>query len=157
MIKERPTFKYKLHNKLYPIRAGGILFYRYVNDNLVFLMIKRNNIYSDFGGKTEPIDKSIIDTASRETEEESNKIFKKNMIINIIRNQKGIYCKHSKYVIYLYRLDKYINPRIFGKYEKAEGIRRTVEWISYKYFIRNINKIHVRLQNKYLLFILSKL
>lgn len=76
----RPTFdcKYGL------IRAAGIIPYTLLNDNLYFLLQNKNEMYEDFGGKTENIDKSAIDTALRECSEESNKIliFNKNNISN---------------------------------------------------------------------------
>ena len=48
-------------------------------------MIYCDKKYEDFGGKTDKIDTCIEDTIAREAEEESNKIFKKSNVYNIIK------------------------------------------------------------------------
>ena len=55
-------------------------------------MIKANGKYEDFGGKTDRNDKSIEETVAREAEEESNGIFRKEDVMNMIKGSKAI-CK----------------------------------------------------------------
>jgi len=70
----RPTFFIDKN----PIRASGILFYVYDKVKKKKLWLLRREIkqstfyYCDTGGKTDSVDKSPIDTAIRETIEETN-------------------------------------------------------------------------------------
>ena len=139
-IDQRPTFF--INNN--PIRAAGILCY--VFDNIkkkkIWLMRKEektsSSYYCDTGGKTDNCDNSPIDTAIRETVEETNghlfskshsnkkcteilkELFDNNSNINI----KSIYSKEGKYILYLLKL-RYntINKSLdrFGKKEKSSG------------------------------------
>ncbi len=117
-----------------PLKAGGVLFYKINTDSndIDFLLIKNRNKYEDFGGRIDDEDKSILETISREVEEESNGIFKKKDIIDKLKYDDAIYFKHSKYLIYLIELTDKIDPKIFGTKEIHDNIDRTVEWISYK-------------------------
>ena len=65
----RPTFYTKNNQE---IRAAGIVFYVYINGKKKWLFRKSNKVYSDIGGKTEINDENPIDTAIRETWEETN-------------------------------------------------------------------------------------
>ena len=58
-MDSRPTFYYK-NNKKNPIRAGGVLFYRFYPDFEMLLIKPDDEIrYEDFGGKTDEKDKTI--------------------------------------------------------------------------------------------------
>ena len=101
---KNPIFYYKNEIK-YEIKAGGVIFYTFDRscNKLKFLLINNNDIYEDFGGKTDLNDKTIIDTISREVEEESNQIFSKKEIYEKIKNKNPLYTKNSKYILYFCR------------------------------------------------------
>ena len=106
-------------------KSAGIIFYRYNphNNNIEFLLQKRqhkNNkiYYEDLGGKKDPIDRNLEETAAREASEESNAAFlmvKKNKqnynillkfcqayILKLISENKIILIHHkSGYILYL--------------------------------------------------------
>ena len=150
IIKNRKVFIYKNNE----IKGAGILFYK---DNKLLLIknLDRKILYEDFGGKVEMSDNYVYETAAREAVEESNNYFKYDKLISKLKNRKFIYIKHSKYAIYLVKLNKYINPSVVGNYEKTYKINRTIEWIN----INELNKIKLlyRLRHKYLLKIIQKL
>ena len=137
------------------IRAGGVIFYTYINKKLHILLIKKTetNIYEDFGGKTDMLDLTILDTISREVEEESNKIFSKENIKKRLENniKNNIYYRKSKYKIYFLEISN-IDCKLFGIKEIHDNIPRTVHWISYDDFIdlKINNKINPRLHSNYI-------
>lgn len=152
-MKGRPTFYY-LGKKDLELRAGGLIFYKINKDNHEpeFLMIKCCGKYEDFGGKTDSQDNSIIDTVSREAEEESNGIFKKKRVKGLIKNRPGSYCKHSKYIVYVCKAKRDYDPAEFGEKEYHDNIERTVEWIPYTDLVSDDfikNYLHTRLRFKY--------
>ena len=134
-INIRPTF-YLDEEKQIELRAGGVLFYKFNEDktNFDLLLIYSRNNYEDFGGCTDAIDKDILDTVSREVDEESNNIFKKDIIRNKIKDLDPIYIKHCKYALYFIELIEDYNPEDFGTKEIHDNINRTVEWVSYDNF-----------------------
>lgn len=150
---DRPTFYYNNNEKL-EVRAGGVVFYRYTKrmSEPEFLMVNYNGRYEDFGGKTDNIDNNIIDTICREVDEESNNIFSKIHVLNMIENKKPIYCQKSKYVVYIVKINKYVDPKKFGHKEKHNNVPRTVKWIKIsnilnKEFIESM--LHIRLKFYY--------
>lgn len=150
MNQDRPTFYYRNNNKL-EIKAGGVIFYRYTEtmSEPEFLMVNYNGKYEDFGGKTDKCDKNVIDTICREVEEESNNIFSKKFVLNIIKKKKPIYSATSKYIVYVIKINKYIDPINFGNVEEHNGFARSVKWIKIsnmldKDFIKNM--LHIRLK-----------
>lgn len=151
MVNHRNIFYYK-NNKSNEIKAGGILFYIYDtkdNNKLKFLLIKSRNLYEDFGGRTDTADSSIQETVCREADEESNNIFKKEELINNIKDTESIYIPWTKYVLYFVELNELINPILFGTKENHDNIERTVEWIDYDVLINNAKSLNFRLRNKY--------
>jgi len=145
----RPVFFYDDH-KTKQIKAGGIIFYRFnkITNKTEFLLIKCNNKYEDFGGKTDPQDTCIEETVAREAEEESNKIFSKCDILKNINKIDAVYSKCSKYLIYFIRTDTDYRPEDFGTIEIFEQIPRTVEWVPYSRMKRNKfskKNLHIRL------------
>lgn len=134
-IEDRPTFY--IDEK--PIRAAGILFYvKDKSNNKNMMLFRRENkettqFYCDTGGKTDVSDESSIETAIRETVEETNShIFDKkhnrkkctNILKNIFEKQKidYIYSPKSKYILYLVELrySAYKKPLSrLGSYEKS--------------------------------------
>jgi hypothetical protein len=146
----RPTFYY---DDKHEIRAGGLLLYRYDDgmEEPEFLMIKTRGKYEDFGGRTDPIDKSIDDTICREADEESNGILKMDEVRELINGHQPIYTSESKYLIYIVKTPTKYNPVDFGTMELHDGISRTVEWIKLSKLLdrKFINKsLHVRLMFK---------
>ncbi|QKF94239.1 hypothetical protein QKU48_gp0781 [Fadolivirus algeromassiliense] len=147
--KNRPTF-YLDDDDEKELRAGGVLFYKF-NPSIAdfeLLMIYARNNYEDFGGCTDNKDKNILDTVSREVEEESNGIFKKDFIKNNIKDMDPIYIKHCKYALYVMELEDDVNPDDFGDKEIHDNIDRIVEWIPYSKFndLDFINKLNFRLK-----------
>jgi len=148
-IKLRPIF-FLNNEQDKQIKAGGIIFYRLnkKTKQTEFLLIKCNNKYEDFGGKTDPDDNSIEETAAREAEEESNNIFNRHEILKNIDKADLIYSKFSKYLIYFIKTNVNYEPSKFGSMEIFEKIPRTVEWVSYSKIRKNgFSKkyLHIRL------------
>lgn len=138
LIKCRQCF-YNYDNL--PIRAGGVMFY-YINKNktIDFLMMECNGKLEDFGGRTDYKDINFKHTVAREVEEESNCIFTKEKVLELISYEKPIYSKHSKYIIFFIELKIKINPKIFGNKEYYDNISRSVSWINVSFLKNNKNK-----------------
>ena len=64
-IRNKRKIFYFYDNLKMPIMASGVLIFKYIENKLYFLMINHNNLYEDFGGKTDFTDNSIEDVASR--------------------------------------------------------------------------------------------
>jgi len=143
---DRPTFNF-MNKKHFPVRAGGFMFYRWDKNKLYFLMIKKSGKYEDFGGKSDIEDKCIEDMVSREADEESNGIFNKNIVKNLILDQNCVYLKPSKYVLYMCKTYQNYEVEKFGDKEFYENVNRTVEWVPYSKL--NKKHIHIRLINKF--------
>lgn len=124
----RPTFKFKG----FTIRAAGIIPYFTDDDNLVthFLMINKDGVYEDFGGKTDSTDGTVYETAVREAEEESNGVLKRSELASNIFGANTYISQNSKYVVFFVPVQCMYNPEIFGKREEHDGIDRTVEWLT---------------------------
>lgn len=143
----RPVFKLNKNE----IKAAGILFYRISKkkNNLQFLMIKDDNGYSDFGGKTDKQDKTFLETALRETFEETNNVINERFIGKKLDNVKPICNKKSKYALYLCELKKTpFRCADFGNFELHDNIKRSVKWISYNRLSKmgRLNKLNFRLR-----------
>ena len=143
--EDRPTFYYNNDPDL-QIRAGGAIFYKVDENNVVqFMMMFSRGRYEDFGGKTDLKDKSINHTIAREVDEESNGVFKKKDILKRIKNINPCYTRTSKYQIYFIKLtdeEANMDVSVFGDKELHDDIPRTVEYISIdkirsKEFIKN--------------------
>ena len=138
----RPTFYYK-QNKCKPIRAGGVIFYKRVDEDIFFLMIKNNGMYEDIGGKTDVCDTTIEDTVRREVAEESNGLITSFSIFA----KNGFYNEPSKYLVYTIEADNDIKERCCSEYGDKEihnGLKRTFCWINKD----NIDSkdIHIRIR-----------
>ena len=163
IIDIRPTFFIDKN----PIRASGILFYVYdkVKKKKIWLLrreIKQSTFYyCDTGGKTDSVDKSPIDTAIRETIEETNgHLFSKKhsnkkcyttlkKLINY--NIKIIYNKEGKYLLHILKLRfNTLNKPMdrFGKTENSIGNENKIHsyfWLDELPF----DDLHPRLKNIY--------
>lgn len=69
MPKQRKTLEYNG----YPVRAAGLILYRYSPSGLEFLLQRRPHTgeWEDLGGKVEEQDKTVFHTIAREATEES--------------------------------------------------------------------------------------
>jgi len=167
--KERKCFYYE-NDKNSPILAAGILFLKEENNKLMVLVQKvteKNGIqtYSDFGGKIDMDDKTLIDTIARELGEELNNgmymikrgnniILDKDQLKKIIQDnlEKSIYQSIAKYFIAFVKFpdDLFLDMKKIGDFEKLDKINRTVEWINFEQFIKEYfdHNIHPRLWGK---------
>jgi 8-oxo-dGTP pyrophosphatase MutT (NUDIX family) len=169
---KRKCFYYEDSNEK-PILAAGILFIKEEKGKKFVLMqkvIKQNkpDEYSDFGGKIDEKDDTIIDTIARELGEELNyglyeKIKNENIYLetneklqNLITKNivKLFYQKIAKYFVIIAKLPKNImlDYEKIGTFEKLDKINRTVDWFLYEDFIKiyngtqnTPNQIHPRL------------
>jgi 8-oxo-dGTP pyrophosphatase MutT (NUDIX family) len=144
------------------ISASGCLFYKIVDNKIKLLMIKYTDPrwpkLDDFGGKIDEPDKSVFDAAIRETTEETNNVISKDIILKILSDNDDYICfynKTSKYYVYLMKVDDdfFNDTSIFGNFEKADKISRTVGWYDLH---TNKKNIAYRIQSKELFAYLSK-
>lgn len=147
----RPTFNYLNDNNM-PIRAGGVIIYRKINNQIEFLLIKKliGNIerYEDIGGKTDKNDTNEFDTIARETSEETNSIINEQIIKKQLTYSKSCYNLKSKYVLYFIKANKYekkLKSAVFGDIETHDSIHRTIEWVNSKLIIDKMIILHPRL------------
>lgn len=142
----RPTFYTK---EGLPVRAAGILCYvvhkEQQKEKNYWLFRLQNKLFTDTGGKTDILDSDMIDTAIRETVEETNGhlfSFKHNfdkctsILKNLfkIQNPKPIYIKSCKYVVYPLRLkykNKFLSLKRFGLKEEHDNIEHKYMWLDY--------------------------
>jgi hypothetical protein len=99
------------------------------------------------------VDKSILDTVCRETFEESNGVFSKEDVRNIIKNICPIYFPRGKYLLYISKIEKFYDPEDFGYTEIHTGFHRTIEWVPFDQLLsRNFAnaELHPRLDFEYL-------
>jgi ADP-ribose pyrophosphatase YjhB (NUDIX family) len=119
------------------VSACGILFYKKTCNGVELLLISYGDPnwpkFDDFGGRVDTIDESIFDTMARELFEETNEVIeKKHVYDNISRNI--YYTPNSKYCLLLVEVDEefYSDTTVFGDFENADKIRRTISWHNYK-------------------------
>ena len=133
MNKEcRPTFYTKSGKS---IRAGGILFF---HEKLGYLMqkVESNGLfeYTDFGGKTDPVDVDIVDTILRELREETN--YTLFFSREDIKNKSTVkYLEVSKYLLLIHRVqaDFALEIENMGDKELCNHHMRTVEWVKHPF------------------------
>ena len=146
-VDNRPTFTCQMGQ----IRAGGVLYYHFnlKKGCVEYLFAQyRNNIFEDFGGKTEKCDYSIEDTVAREVSEESNNVFCKHKTKCVLEKNKFVYLPSSKYCVYFIKLNHRIDEHKFDVIEKHLGYKRTVHWISSDQIHKNM--LHPRLRSKHI-------
>ena len=148
---DRPTF-YFLNHQNYPIRAGGLIYYRYTGRGLELLMIKNpRGYYEDFGGKSDSVDADEEEMVIREAMEESNNQFAGVLTKEDLRNGTRAYSNNRKYILYLLPTPLYFESSQFGVYEEHTLQKRTVEWVTEEMWDKLLEhkvegyKIHPRL------------
>lgn len=137
-----------------PIKAGGVILYRFKGTNIELLLSESNGIFEDLGGCTDKKDKNIYETVAREAYEESNKKIKKSTMLTRLKDAKFAYTPRSKYVIFLVEAnekEEKLKSADFGSKEIHDDIKRTIKWIKYNDLALNeiINtKLNFRLKNR---------
>lgn len=140
-MSTRPAFK--INGNVYV--SAGIVFLRRTKHGIEYMMqqIKyddpkwiRDWSWEDFGGKSEPKDRSIFAVAYRECLEELNSVISPQLLLTLLHNRKKtrrLLYPQSKYVLFLIdvtdtKLD--IDPKICGEMETHTGIKRHVQWLT---------------------------
>jgi len=150
-MTERPTFSY---NGL-PVRAAGTLIIVETPTSTHRLFRQINNKFEDIGGKTDSSDTSEIDTAVRETCEETHgKLFHPNHTMQdcerilrdlIATNCQVEYNKRSKYL--LFKL--YVHEGILDMSMKRFGLEEKTDWGVLQHYYKWLRycprKLHPRL------------
>ena len=154
----RPTF---FTESGQPIRAAGILCYiikkSFSNnkEKKLWLFRKQDNNFSDTGGKTDCQDESIVETAIRETVEETNgKLFSynhtleqcKSILKREFEKQKPvpIYVENCKYIVFPLKLkykNKFLSLKRFGEIEIHDNLEHSYHWVDHI-----PNNIHPRIK-----------
>lgn len=148
-----PTF-YIDKNKEQPMKAGGVILYRFNKNSVEILLTESRGLLEDLGGCTDIKDKNIYHTVSREVDEESNSLIKKKDIMKRIKDAQWSYSSRSKYVIFLIKAnekEEKLKSSDFGKKELHDDIKRTISWMKIDDFLMNeviTHKINFRLKNR---------
>ena len=153
-VSERPTFFTRSGQ---PVRAAGILCYVVdpCTGNKIWLLRESKGYLTDTGGKTDVVDKGPMDTAIRETVEETNgHLFSGrhseercyDIISKHLSSQKNkiIYIKSSKYLLFTFelRFSTIHKPlKRFGKFEEHDNEPHSYKW----YHKIPFEKLHPRL------------
>ena len=155
-MDDRPTFDYEGM----PVRAAGILVWCTSNGKThrLFRYVKKK--YEDIGGKTDPGDASAIETAIRETVEETDgKLFcatdtrdtcadKLRLRLRNIKDNCIEYNQISKYL--LFKLE--VEPDLLHEPMKRFGLSEETDWGSLDHYYKwrhslpYHNQLHYRLR-----------
>ena len=153
---DRPTFYYE-NDKTKPIRAGGVIIYKKVGNDIKLLMIKttHRNVtrYEDIGGKTDINDITEYDTVSREVAEETNLVINQKIIKYQLKNADSIYVPYSKYLVFLVEANLYernLKSTYFGDKEIQDNIYRTINWISLDSYLNNTLNFNPRITSDHI-------
>ena len=156
-----------------PILAAGVFFVKGEGNQREILMQKveendRSFIYSDFGGKIDLSDNTVVQTAARELGEELNfGMYQKKRGTNVYLDQEGLkkviqqnilthfYMPVAKYFLLFCKFDDDmgLDMEKIGDHEKLDKINRTVEWITEQDFVKSHfeHTLHPRLWGKQIL------
>ena len=147
-----PKIFYLNGDKDKPIKAGGVIIYRKINNCIELLLINKCGLYEDIGGRIENFDDDICDMVKREVKEETNDqiIFDKNRLISA----PFIYSEKCKYILFITMAthnEAILEKSHFGDKEFFDDIIRTINWIPLKTFMDPIvikHKLNFRIKNK---------
>ena len=122
------------------IMAAGCLFYKIVEGEVYLLVISytdyNRDIFDDLGGKFDIYDETVTDGMFREVLEETNFKIGMGVLDDLIceNNDNGYYSDIAKYYCIMIKVDDtfFKDTTVFGDCEKAENIRRTINWHKYK-------------------------
>jgi len=177
-VKERKVFYYQ-EDKEKPILAAGMIFFRELPNNKKEILVQnepnkeKGFIYSDFGGKIDMEDKTVIAAVAREAGEETNYgIFKKTKNGNVFLDNEGIkkyiqtnitesfYMPVAKYFMVMVHFNESaigLDMEKIGDFEHLDKIQRKVEWIPGDTFINAHfeGHVHPRLWSKEILHFLG--
>ena len=127
-MKHKKTF---MNKNFY---GAGIVLYH--GKKLLLQKIDGRDFWEDFGGKTDKSDESIIDTAFRECDEESNNVLNRKFLEELIKlNKRKCYylLQNNNYFIYVIYVPRLIKEKLisekFGDTELHDNIKRKVEWV----------------------------
>lgn len=141
------------------VAAAGVIFYKIV-DGQLFLLLQHGpekpskkkpelkTIYTDFGGRVDPVDANAEKTVERECREESNGK------LTFIRSDDPLYHRDSKYLLFLEKAteeEEKLDTDDFGPEEEKDGIKRDVKWITLSEFQQAYKDrlLHPRLMSLY--------
>lgn len=130
----RPTFYYHDH----PVRAGGVIFFRFRKKRLQLLLIESKRGIEDIGGCSDAIDTCSDDMVARETDEETNQVVTKEEVHRLFKKKPVVhfYSKQSKYLFHIIRATKRIGrltSDLFGDREYHDDIERSIGWVNYPF------------------------
>ena len=155
-MTDRPTFEYQGK----PVRAAGILVWTRKDDQVHRLFRRIKKKYEDIGGKTDLIDQSPLDTAIRETVEETHgKLFcetdtpencadKLRQRLHNIDNENIEYNKISKYILFKMEVHSDILVRPMARF----GLSEETDWGTLEHYYQwrsrlpCHNQLHYRLR-----------
>ena len=130
MKDKRKTF-FLDDNKEKPITAGGVMIYRFNNNDIEVLLADTRGTFEDLGGCADKKDKTILSTIAREAYEESNELLNKRKIKKRLKDAPFIYVQKMKYVVYFIPANSEETKLIssdFGNIEKHDQILRKINW-----------------------------
>lgn len=146
------------------VSAGVIVYTQHADETYLLFGNDEKGRWTDFGGKSEPCDATLLDVALRECSEELNSVFPFTYenLQNMTRDKCPVYYWHGgKYAFYFLRVDpKYLTmtPEEFGLIEKGTGWPRRVSWVTARDFVTLEKKqIHPRLRRERIKEIINRL
>lgn len=132
----RPTFEYQNQ----PVKAAGLLVWTESKGKSWTLFRKYKGKWADMGGKTDTVDKSILDTVVREVcEETNNSLFCPNdedcasKVRNIIeqRSSKMFYDAKCKYLLFHCEVDASLLAAPLSRFGETEGSKKhEYRWVT---------------------------
>lgn len=143
----RPTFEYQNRQ----VKACGLLVWTEIEGKKRTLFRKHKGKWSDMGGKTDAVDKTIIDTVVREVcEETNNSLFRTNdascasKVRDIIehRSSKMFYDAKCKYLLFHCKVDEKLLTLPLSRFGKSEGSKKH----EYQWFTEWPPELHFRLR-----------
>lgn len=138
MAKNRPTFYFN-NDITKPIRAGGLILYRFNNNSMELLLEESRGIIEDIGGKSDYEDKDIYEMIAREVDEESNNVLdKKDIYLRLVNANNYVYIEKSKYIVFLLEAnmkENILDKKDFGNKEFHDNIDRKIKWMKLNVFL----------------------
>lgn len=130
MKEQRKTF-YLDNEESKPITAGGVMIYRFNNNDIEVLLADTRGTFEDLGGCVDKKDKDIMSTVAREAFEESNELLNRKKIRTRLKTAKYVYVPKMKYLVYLIPANSEETKLVssdFGDIEKHDNISRKINW-----------------------------